>query len=163
MKSKIIKAEILSIFLHILGFICLYFTGQHVPIVLQVMLMYSIPGAINSLLFRKIVKGWKRNKQEPFFAAVAVPTLICYAVFAYIFEKYAGVDGVLHNSSYLFGELELELKGRFFCIPQFIFVFAYNWTMQLFINGTRTEYTVEEIEAYLWGDRETRKKIRKKK
>ncbi len=146
MKKKIALLEILGMLLHMLFFTILYYAGFHISIVMVVWMAYLVPAAVNAMLFWKAVNKWPLKEQFVVFGIISVITDICYGVFAYFFEANPGYVAYYQSQVRLPADMQVPAEGRFFGVIPFVFILLFNLSFQFLINGTRREFTKEEIE-----------------
>lgn len=149
MKKKIALLEILGMFLHMLFFTILYYAGFQISIVMVVWMAYLVPAAVNVMLFWKAVNKWPLKKQFVVFGIISVITDICYGVFAYFFEANPGYVAYYQSQVRLPADMQVSAEGRFFGVIPFVIILLFNLSFQFLINGTRKEFTKEEIEKML--------------
>lgn len=148
MKHKVVKLSIIGTFLNIASFLILYAVAYRVPIAWLLLLMLFIPALINVMLMRKAVYKWKLRKQLVVFGYLAVVSCICFTLFSYFFENSAGYENYVITNLDGVQELGLNLKGRFFSPVSITCSFLFYLVFQIMTEGTRKEWTREEIEQF---------------
>lgn len=148
MKHKVVKLSMIGTFLNIASFLILYAVAYRVPIAWLLLLMLFIPALINVMLMRKAVYKWKLRKQLVVFGYLAAVSCICFTLFSYFFENSAGYENYVITNLDGVEELGLSLKGRFFSFVSITCSFLFYLVFQIMIEGTRKEWTREEIEQF---------------